>query len=202
MADDADMRNELSDMQQRADQLADEIRRESERCSGISPDPSGIGGIAWGGNEVGGAKGELSLESTRRMLQLVEESKDAGIRTLVMLDEQGAVHKCLPPPSVLLRVPPDSPNTFRRGTPGREFYKLNQKSRAAAAEASWRSDLPQVGSGREIWASKVPSVSLVQDCWTLLLICMTSATTAPLFRHREGSVSPPPPSSEPPSDME
>ncbi|XP_023662495.1 synaptosomal-associated protein 25-A isoform X2 [Brienomyrus brachyistius] len=54
MADEADMRNELSDMQQRADQLADE-----------------------------------SLESTRRMLQLVEESKDAGIRTLVMLDEQG-----------------------------------------------------------------------------------------------------------------
>ncbi|KAM4633204.1 synaptosomal-associated protein 25-A isoform 1-T1 [Lepidogalaxias salamandroides] len=54
MAEDADMRNELSDMQQRADQLADE-----------------------------------SLESTRRMLQLVEESKDAGIRTLVMLDEQG-----------------------------------------------------------------------------------------------------------------
>ncbi|CDQ59966.1 unnamed protein product [Oncorhynchus mykiss] len=48
------MRNELSDMQQRADQLGDE-----------------------------------SLESTRRMLQLVEESKDAGIRTLVMLDEQG-----------------------------------------------------------------------------------------------------------------
>ncbi|KAG7481687.1 synaptosomal-associated protein 25-A-like isoform X1 [Solea senegalensis] len=30
-----------------------------------------------------------SLESTRRMLALVEESKDAGIRTLVMLDEQG-----------------------------------------------------------------------------------------------------------------
>uniref|UniRef100_UPI00358F741A synaptosomal-associated protein 25-like n=1 Tax=Myxine glutinosa TaxID=7769 RepID=UPI00358F741A len=30
-----------------------------------------------------------SLESTRRMMQLVEESKDAGIRTLVMLDEQG-----------------------------------------------------------------------------------------------------------------
>ncbi|KAJ4922052.1 hypothetical protein JOQ06_021516 [Pogonophryne albipinna] len=30
-----------------------------------------------------------SLESTRRMLSLVEESKDAGIRTLVMLDEQG-----------------------------------------------------------------------------------------------------------------
>ncbi|KAI2654182.1 Synaptosomal-associated protein 25-B [Labeo rohita] len=54
MADDADMRNELTDMQARADQLADE-----------------------------------SLESTRRMLQLVEESKDAGIRTLVMLDEQG-----------------------------------------------------------------------------------------------------------------
>ncbi|TRY65781.1 hypothetical protein DNTS_029338 [Danionella cerebrum] len=54
MADEADMRNELSDMQAKADQLADE-----------------------------------SLESTRRMLQLVEESKDAGIRTLVMLDEQG-----------------------------------------------------------------------------------------------------------------
>ncbi|XP_038824699.1 synaptosomal-associated protein 25-A isoform X2 [Salvelinus fontinalis] len=54
MAEDLDMRNELSDMQQRADQLGDE-----------------------------------SLESTRRMLQLVEESKDAGIRTLVMLDEQG-----------------------------------------------------------------------------------------------------------------
>ncbi|XP_022083229.1 synaptosomal-associated protein 25-like isoform X4 [Acanthaster planci] len=30
-----------------------------------------------------------SLESTRRMLQLTEESKEAGIRTLVMLDEQG-----------------------------------------------------------------------------------------------------------------
>ncbi|XP_042629585.1 synaptosomal-associated protein 25-B isoform X1 [Cyprinus carpio] len=54
MADEADMRNELTDMQARADQLADD-----------------------------------SLESTRRMLQLVEESKDAGIRTLVMLDEQG-----------------------------------------------------------------------------------------------------------------
>ncbi|TNN24252.1 Synaptosomal-associated protein 25 [Liparis tanakae] len=35
-----------------------------------------------------------SLESTRRMLQLVEESKDAGIRTLVMLDEQGG--ECAP----------------------------------------------------------------------------------------------------------
>ncbi|XP_060788958.1 synaptosomal-associated protein 25-B [Neoarius graeffei] len=54
MADDSDMRNELTNLQERADQLADE-----------------------------------SLESTRRMLQLVEESKDAGIRTLVMLDEQG-----------------------------------------------------------------------------------------------------------------
>ncbi|XP_048838252.1 SNARE_SNAP25N and SNARE_SNAP23C domain-containing protein [Brienomyrus brachyistius] len=30
-----------------------------------------------------------SLESTRRMIQLVEESKDAGVRALVMLDEQG-----------------------------------------------------------------------------------------------------------------
>ncbi|KAM9317739.1 synaptosomal-associated protein 25-like isoform 1-T2 [Pholidichthys leucotaenia] len=30
-----------------------------------------------------------SLESTRRMVQLVEESKDVGIRTVVMLDEQG-----------------------------------------------------------------------------------------------------------------
>jgi len=30
-----------------------------------------------------------SLESTRRMLQYCEESKDAGIRTLVALDEQG-----------------------------------------------------------------------------------------------------------------
>ncbi|KAF7653496.1 hypothetical protein LDENG_00082260 [Lucifuga dentata] len=32
---------------------------------------------------------DKSLESTRRMMQLVEESKDAGIRALVMLDEQG-----------------------------------------------------------------------------------------------------------------
>ncbi|KAK3516194.1 hypothetical protein QTP70_005701 [Hemibagrus guttatus] len=47
MADDADMRNELSDMQQRADQLADE-----------------------------------SLESTRRMLQLVEEC--VWVETLVI----------------------------------------------------------------------------------------------------------------------
>ncbi|XP_076464297.1 synaptosomal-associated protein 25-like isoform X4 [Babylonia areolata] len=30
-----------------------------------------------------------SLESTRRMLSLCEESKEAGIKTLVMLDEQG-----------------------------------------------------------------------------------------------------------------
>lgn len=30
-----------------------------------------------------------SLESTRRMLNMCEESKEAGIRTLVMLDEQG-----------------------------------------------------------------------------------------------------------------
>ncbi|XP_042194158.1 synaptosomal-associated protein 23 [Callorhinchus milii] len=30
-----------------------------------------------------------SLESTRRMLQMAEESKDAGGKTLVMLDEQG-----------------------------------------------------------------------------------------------------------------
>ncbi len=29
------------------------------------------------------------MESTRRMLQLCEESKEAGIKTLVMLDEQG-----------------------------------------------------------------------------------------------------------------
>uniref|UniRef100_A0AAQ4NSE2 Multifunctional fusion protein n=1 Tax=Gasterosteus aculeatus aculeatus TaxID=481459 RepID=A0AAQ4NSE2_GASAC len=48
MAEDADMRNELSDMQQRADQLADEVRATS-----------------------------------------IKVSKDAGIRTLVMLDEQG-----------------------------------------------------------------------------------------------------------------
>ncbi|XP_046887557.1 synaptosomal-associated protein 25-B isoform X2 [Hypomesus transpacificus] len=54
MADEADMRNELADLQTRGDQIADE-----------------------------------SLESTRRMLAMVEESKDAGIRTLVMLDEQG-----------------------------------------------------------------------------------------------------------------
>ncbi|KAK0041955.1 synaptosomal-associated protein 25-like isoform X6 [Biomphalaria pfeifferi] len=30
-----------------------------------------------------------SLESTRRMLAMCEESKEAGIKTLVMLDEQG-----------------------------------------------------------------------------------------------------------------
>ncbi|ODN01315.1 Synaptosomal-associated protein 25 [Orchesella cincta] len=30
-----------------------------------------------------------SLESTRRMLQLCEESKEAGIRSLVALDDQG-----------------------------------------------------------------------------------------------------------------
>jgi synaptosomal-associated protein 25 len=30
-----------------------------------------------------------SLESTRRMVQMMEESKEAGIKTLVMLDEQG-----------------------------------------------------------------------------------------------------------------
>ena len=30
-----------------------------------------------------------SLESTRRMVQMLDESKEAGIKTLVMLDEQG-----------------------------------------------------------------------------------------------------------------
>ncbi|XP_064421106.1 synaptosomal-associated protein 23 [Latimeria chalumnae] len=30
-----------------------------------------------------------SLESTRRMLQLAEESRDSGVKTLTMLDEQG-----------------------------------------------------------------------------------------------------------------
>ncbi|CAD5123020.1 DgyrCDS11406 [Dimorphilus gyrociliatus] len=35
------------------------------------------------------AKTDETLESTRRMVALCEESKDAGIRTLVMLDEQG-----------------------------------------------------------------------------------------------------------------
>lgn len=33
MADDADMRNELSDMQQRADQLADEVREQPGRLA-------------------------------------------------------------------------------------------------------------------------------------------------------------------------
>ena len=32
-----------------------------------------------------------SLESTRRMLALCEESKEAGIKTLVMLDDQGGI---------------------------------------------------------------------------------------------------------------
>ncbi|GAU97341.1 hypothetical protein RvY_08660-2 [Ramazzottius varieornatus] len=34
-------------------------------------------------------KADESLDATRRMLAMCEESKDAGIRTLVMLDEQG-----------------------------------------------------------------------------------------------------------------
>ncbi|XP_033110577.1 synaptosomal-associated protein 25-like isoform X2 [Anneissia japonica] len=54
------------------------------------------------GNKEGGEEGEQvqevnpidaktieSLESTRRMLTLVEEAKDSGLNTLVMLDEQG-----------------------------------------------------------------------------------------------------------------
>ncbi|XP_014067023.1 synaptosomal-associated protein 25-B isoform X2 [Oncorhynchus tshawytscha] len=61
MADEADMRNELENLQTKADQIADEGERVASE----------------------------SLESTRRMLAMVEESKDAGIRTLVMLDEQG-----------------------------------------------------------------------------------------------------------------
>uniref|UniRef100_A0A7N8X2C3 Multifunctional fusion protein n=1 Tax=Mastacembelus armatus TaxID=205130 RepID=A0A7N8X2C3_9TELE len=56
MADDADMRNELSDMQQRADQLADEV-----------------------GNHL----------FDQDFMTSNVTSKDAGIRTLVMLDEQG-----------------------------------------------------------------------------------------------------------------
>ncbi|XP_055346384.1 synaptosomal-associated protein 25-like isoform X2 [Paramacrobiotus metropolitanus] len=36
-----------------------------------------------------GQQSDETLDSTRRMVQMLEESKDAGIRTLVMLDEQG-----------------------------------------------------------------------------------------------------------------
>ncbi|CAG7830438.1 unnamed protein product [Allacma fusca] len=36
-----------------------------------------------------------SLESTRRMLTLCEESKEAGIRTLVALDDQGGQLDCV-----------------------------------------------------------------------------------------------------------
>ncbi|KAI3377660.1 hypothetical protein L3Q82_008820 [Scortum barcoo] len=71
MADESDMRNELADLQTRADQIADELIIRFLILS------------------------LQSLESTRRMLALVEESKDAGIRTLVMLDEQGAKTFCL-----------------------------------------------------------------------------------------------------------
>ncbi|XP_062818291.1 synaptosomal-associated protein 25 [Anolis carolinensis] len=52
-----------------------------------------VNGVA--GPELGGLEERIhqvnveSLESTRRMLQLVDESKDAGIRALVMLDDQG-----------------------------------------------------------------------------------------------------------------
>ena len=35
---------------------------------------------------------DQSLESTRRMLQMVEDSKEAGIKTLVMLDDQGGAY--------------------------------------------------------------------------------------------------------------
>lgn len=36
-----------------------------------------------------GQVADESLESTRRMLALMDESKEAGIRTLVALDDQG-----------------------------------------------------------------------------------------------------------------
>nr|CAB3266422.1 synaptosomal-associated protein 25 [Phallusia mammillata] len=54
MDNDDDVRDELANMQLRANQITDD-----------------------------------SLESTRRMVALTEETQDAGIRTLVMLDEQG-----------------------------------------------------------------------------------------------------------------
>ncbi|XP_071961764.1 synaptosomal-associated protein 25-like isoform X1 [Antedon mediterranea] len=76
---------------------------------GGAPEESDEGkGVANGKKEGGGGGGEggeegeqvqevnpidaktiESLESTRRMLTLVEESQDVGIKTLVMLDEQG-----------------------------------------------------------------------------------------------------------------
>ncbi|CAF4838329.1 unnamed protein product [Rotaria magnacalcarata] len=43
-----------------------------------------------------------SLESTRRMLGLCEDSKEAGIRTLVMLDEQGGKNALLIRKSIII----------------------------------------------------------------------------------------------------
>ncbi|CAF1257484.1 unnamed protein product [Adineta steineri] len=51
----------------------------------IQPPPTELGGIQMQMNQTANE----SLEATRRMLGLCEESKEAGIRTLVMLDEQG-----------------------------------------------------------------------------------------------------------------
>uniref|UniRef100_A0A3B3S141 Multifunctional fusion protein n=1 Tax=Paramormyrops kingsleyae TaxID=1676925 RepID=A0A3B3S141_9TELE len=66
MADDADMRNELADMQQRADQLADEV-------SAAEP-----------------LLFYVMFSSIPFALFLpISFGKDAGIKTLVMLDEQG-----------------------------------------------------------------------------------------------------------------
>ncbi|KAH3859356.1 hypothetical protein DPMN_102075 [Dreissena polymorpha] len=43
----------------------------------------------WRAGWLAGWRNKLSLESTRRMMALCEESKEVGIKTLVMLDEQG-----------------------------------------------------------------------------------------------------------------
>ncbi|XP_014663992.1 PREDICTED: synaptosomal-associated protein 25-like [Priapulus caudatus] len=43
----------------------------------------------WRQLEINERKAVMSLDSTRRMLAMCDEGKDAGIRTLVMLDEQG-----------------------------------------------------------------------------------------------------------------
>ncbi|KAH0631597.1 hypothetical protein JD844_006002 [Phrynosoma platyrhinos] len=68
--------------------------KEEEEAEGKLQDPkmaaNGVAGPAFGNLEERIHQVNMeSLESTRRMLQLVDESKDAGIRTLVMLDDQG-----------------------------------------------------------------------------------------------------------------
>ncbi|KAF5924933.1 hypothetical protein HPG69_008607 [Diceros bicornis minor] len=88
MAEDADMRNELEEMQRRADQLADESLESTRRMLQLVEE------ILYPSMPFSLVLLVLPKSNPIILIKAVSKtvepnSKDAGIRTLVMLDEQG-----------------------------------------------------------------------------------------------------------------